>query len=72
MCLPARDARPGQERLEVGALEATMAAGRVEGWETSAVRPLAHGRLGRTEKCGSLAEGEPLSTVRPPSRVGGL
>ena len=70
---PARDPRPGEERLEVGALEATMAAGRVEGRETSGVRPLAHGRLCRTEKCGSLAEGEPLSTVvRPPSRVGGL
>ena len=60
----------GEERVEVGAAEATVATGRIEGGQATAVRPLADGALGDAEIGRGLAKREPFAALarRPPPR----
>src|SRR5262249_34562651 len=53
--------RPVEERLEVDALIAPMAARRVEGWDAAEVGPLADRALGYAEELRRLAEVQPLA-----------
>ena len=58
--LLAARARAGEERLEIAAPEAPVAAGRVEGRDAALIRPLADRALGDAEEARGLAEGQPL------------
>ena len=60
---PAAGAGAVEERLEVGAAVAAVAAGRVEGRHAALVRPLADRALGDAEEPGRLPEREPLAVV---------
>ena len=53
-----------EERLEVAAPVAPVAAGRVEGRHAALVGPLADRRLGHAEELGRLAERQPVGLAR--------